>query len=183
VLEQAARSDHPTVRVAAAAGLQKRPDVSDDMAAVLMADPDRGVRKVAAKATRSRAAPAPRDRMAERGSAERESGRPATAGAVPRGAEGAQIPKDEHGGGSSSDASADAQPSAGEGGGYLGDERFRLTLQTAGTEAESGGAVTSPERPRPKLEDPVTVRTVAACSAVASRKKPASPRMVAAESD
>src|SRR5688500_13669650 len=36
VLETASRSDHPTVRVAAAAGLQKRPDVSDDVASTLM---------------------------------------------------------------------------------------------------------------------------------------------------
>jgi hypothetical protein len=126
VLEEAARSDQPTVRVAAAAGLQKRPDVSDDMTAALIADQDQGVRKVAAKAARGRAAPAPR----ERGSAQRQPGKAAG---------GSQITEDEHGGGFSPDTDADAEPASGEGGGDLGDARMRSTQQTARDESESGG--------------------------------------------
>jgi hypothetical protein len=55
VLEEAAHSDHATVRIAAAAGLAKRADIGDDVAAELMNDPDPGVRKMAAKTARSRA--------------------------------------------------------------------------------------------------------------------------------
>jgi hypothetical protein len=128
VLEQAARSDHPTVRVAAAAGIQRRPDVSDDLANALAADPDPGVRKVAAKATRGRAAAAGK--------------RPAAAGGAASGAAGAagaRITEGEHGGGFSPDTTADAEPSAGEGGGEVGGARHPSTRPTASGDEESGG--------------------------------------------
>ena len=73
MLEQAARSDHATVRVAAAAGLQKRADVSSNVAAELLSDRDAGVRKVAAKAARGRAPSARRDRGSDGGADDRDA--------------------------------------------------------------------------------------------------------------
>lgn len=115
-LEQAARSDHPTVRVAAAAGLRKRSDLSDDVANALMADPDQGVRKVAAKAARGRS----------------RSGAPGTAPELPA---AARTVEDEHGGGPSPDTHPGATSSAGEGGGDTGNQRHGSAV----TDSESGG--------------------------------------------
>jgi hypothetical protein len=135
VLEEAARSAHPTVRVAAAAGMQTNLDVSGDAVAALMADPDPGVRKVAAKTARRRAAPGTRTRTPER-----EPGRSsAGGGASPEGSGGGQISEDEHGGGAAPDTSRNAEASAGEGGGDIGGARFGVLLQSGGAEAESGG--------------------------------------------
>jgi hypothetical protein len=115
-MEQAARSDHPTVRVAAAAGLRKRSDLSDDVTNALMADPDQGVRKVAAKAARGRS-------------------RSAAPGTAPEHPAAARTVEDEHGGGSSPDTHPGAASSPGEGGGDAGNQRHGSAV----TDSESGG--------------------------------------------
>ena len=80
VLEQAAHSRDATVRVAAAAGLQKRPEVTDEVAVDLMTDEDQGVRKVAAKA--GRMTPALRELIAERAASDQDPSRRAAARAA-----------------------------------------------------------------------------------------------------
>ena len=70
VLEAAAQSDEPTVRVAAAAGLQKMPAVGDDVAMDLIADEDPGVRKVALKSVRGKMTPELRARVEDRAASE-----------------------------------------------------------------------------------------------------------------
>jgi hypothetical protein len=119
-LEQAARSDHPTVRVAAAAGMRKRPDLSDDVANSLIADPDQGVRKVAAKAARGRS-------------------RSAVPGTAPEHPAGGRTSEDEHGGGPSPDTRPGAESSAGEGGGEVGDARHGSASRATVTDSDSGG--------------------------------------------
>lgn len=125
VLEQAARSRHPTVRVAAAAGMHKHPEVSDAVAGALIGDPDPGVRKVAAKASRTRGRSGPRDE---------------SAGAAAPAAESAAGEEDDHGGGGPPDTNAAAESAAGEGGGDLGEAlRSAPTADTADAEEDSGG--------------------------------------------
>jgi hypothetical protein len=89
VLDIAARSSEPTVRVAAAAGAQRRPELAavvDDLAT----DPDQGVRKVAGRAAR---------------------GRPRAQPAAP--------PDDDHGGGPDPEDDSADERSSGEGGGSV----------------------------------------------------------------
>jgi len=128
VMEQAARSEHPTVRVAAAAGLRSRPDAAIDMAAELIADPDAGVRKVAARTTRGRAVSAPRKDSPEEAS-------PRASAAANR----VQVLEGEHGGGFPPGGEAAAERAAGQGGGDTGNTRDRSTVEMAGTDDESGG--------------------------------------------
>jgi hypothetical protein len=117
VLEQAARSDHVTVRIAAAAGLPQQPDVSDDVAADLLTDSDQGVRKVAAQS--GVLTPALRSLIAERASSTEDSPRSAAARAV----------------------AEDQPPALGEGGGVFGTEGPADAVASAqsGDEASGGG--------------------------------------------
>jgi hypothetical protein len=124
VLEAAARSPHRTVRVAAAAGLQKRPEISDEVAAELMTDRDPGVRKVATKATRSRMTPGLRDRIASRESQDTRTA--------------AESYEDGFGGGPSPGPSG-AESSAGEGGGDLGEAGVRSPYAAFDDDADGGG--------------------------------------------
>jgi len=139
VLEQAARSAHPTVRVAAAAGLQKQPEVTDDVAVDLMTDQDQGVRKVAAKATRGRMTPALRDRIAERASSDRDPARRAAARAAMEHAP-AKSSEPDGGGGDSPDDSVKGTSAPGEGGGDIGNAAsVRYTVSDVGDESGGGG--------------------------------------------
>ena len=138
VLEQAAQSPHPTVRVAAAAGLQKQPDVADETAVDLMTDQDPGVRKVAAKAGRARMTPALRERIAERASNDRDPNRRAAARAIAGAPAKSSGPGS--GGGDSSVASAGGGSAPGEGGGDTGDGRpVRQSAPDLGEESGGGG--------------------------------------------
>jgi hypothetical protein len=120
VLEEAARSDHPTVRVAAAAGLQKRPEATEEVVAQLATDLDAGVRKVAARTARRGATPA----------------RPGGAGARVR---SPQLTEDEHGGGFSPDTDDAGEKAEGEGGGDAGGARARYAETASAEESEAGG--------------------------------------------
>ncbi len=118
VLEQAAHSDHVTVRIAAAAGLPQQPDVSDDIAADLLTDADLGVRKVAGQAGILTAAV--RSLIAERASSAEDSPRRAAARSVVE----------------------DNESALGEGGGVLGTEDTADAVestQTGGDDASGGG--------------------------------------------
>jgi hypothetical protein len=139
VLEQAARSDDPTVRVAAAAGLQKRSDVANDVAAELMTDPDPGVRKVAAKTTGGRKTPGLRARISETTPDDREdAARPSAAPERTRRTT-VQVLEGEHGGGFPPGTTARAERAEGEGGGDLARTQARSSTEMAGTDPESGG--------------------------------------------
>jgi len=136
VLEQAAQSPHPTVRVAAAAGLQKQPDVADETAVDLMTDQDPGVRKVAAKAGRARMTSALRERIAERASSDRDPNRRATARTI-AGAP-AKSSEPDSGGGDSHGSAGGSAP--GEGGGDIGNGRpLRQSAPDLGEESGGGG--------------------------------------------
>jgi HEAT repeat protein len=114
LLEQAAHSSHATVRVAVAAGLQQRPEVTDDVTVDLLTDVDQGVRKVAEQSVRL--TPALRDLIAERASSTQDAERRAAAQA--------------------------AGPSApGEGGGFVGDQQVgdAATGPDPGSDDASGG--------------------------------------------
>lgn len=133
VIEQAARSEHATVRIAAAAGLRSRPDMEAGTAEELLSDPDAGVRKVAARTTRGRA---PRRDATEEGAPERRRPGASTAGA---GGKRVQVLEGEHGGGFPPGAAGETERAEGHGGGDVGNARLRTTIQTAGDDAESGG--------------------------------------------
>ena len=136
VMEQAARSEHATVRVAAAAGLRSRPDAEAQMTAELIADPDAGVRKVAARATRGRTTPATRREGAEESTPDRpRSGQGAGAAAVKR----PQVLEGEYGGGFSPGTTGEAERAAGEGGGNVEHTRIRSTIASADDDQEGGG--------------------------------------------
>jgi hypothetical protein len=130
VLEQAARSDHATVRVAAAAGLQKRADVPSDLAGELLSDPDAGVRKVAAKAARGRAPSTRRDRGSDDGADDRDTA---------KGVRNPKVIEGEHGGGFSPDTTDDPERAGGEGGGDVGGSRSGSMIAASGTDRDSGG--------------------------------------------
>ncbi len=117
VLEQAARSEQVTVRIAAAAGLQQQPDVSDEVAVDLLTDTDQGVRKVAEKS--GVLTPALRNLIAERASSAEDPSRRAAARAVVEGESSAP----------------------GEGGGDLGTEPLSdsASRTNAGHDDPSGG--------------------------------------------
>jgi hypothetical protein len=139
VLERAARSEHPTVRVAAAAGLQRRPDVSEDVAAALIEDVDPGVRQIAGKATRARSTTRSR-----RAPGEAEQPAPGEGGGG-----GPQRPRTGPAGeaveaGYAVVQPSDDEPSSGMGGGEIPGEGARSVsrdLSRAGSEEEdeSGG--------------------------------------------
>jgi hypothetical protein len=136
VIEQAARSEHPTVRVAAAAGLRSRPDAAIETAAELIADPDAGVRKVAAKSTRGRAIPAARREGPEDAPPDRDRSRPSAGGAAGK---RVQVLEGEHGGGFPPGTTGDAERAGGQGGGDAGNTIARSAYEAAGTDVESGG--------------------------------------------
>jgi hypothetical protein len=135
VIERAARSEHPTVRVAAAAGMRSRPETTVDMAAELMADPDAGVRKVATKTTRGRATAATRRESPEEPSHDRDRSGQRPAAALKR----VQVLEGEHGGGFPPGGDDEAARAEGQGGGDTGNTRDRSAIEMAGTDAESGG--------------------------------------------
>lgn len=116
VLERAARSEHPTVRIAAAAGLPKHPEVSDDAVAELLGDRDEGVRKVARKSLRGRVTPGLRNRLGARAATEQDPARRAAFTSALDDAGMTREPED-HGGGPYPDRGTDAERSLGEGGG------------------------------------------------------------------
>jgi hypothetical protein len=136
VLEQAAQSRDATVRVAAAAGLQRRPEVTDEVAVDLMTDEDQGVRKVAAKA--GRMTPALRELIAERAASDQDPSRRAAARAAIESV-GFELGTD-HGGGSS-EPTGGGSAAPGEGGGVVGTEHVRDGATQTGDvmDDESGG--------------------------------------------
>ena len=109
VLDAAARSPEATVRVAAAAGAQRRPE----LAAVvdhLSTDPDQGVRKVAGRTARSRPRTQP-----------------------------TASPGEDHGGGPDPDDDSGAEQSSGEGGGSIDvSSRGEMTMPGL-VEGDGGG--------------------------------------------
>ena len=133
VIERAARSEHATVRIAAAAGLRSRPEAEAGTAEELLDDPDAGVRKVAARTTRGRAA---RREGTEEGAPDRRRPGSTAAGAAGK---RVQVLEGEHGGGFPPGAAGEPERAEGQGGGDVGNARLRATIETAGDDAESGG--------------------------------------------
>lgn len=139
VLEAAAQRDEPTVRVAAAAGLQRAPALAEEVAMDLIADQDPGVRKVALKSMRGKMTPALRARVENRAASESDPTlRSAYDAVLGRGetAEG-----ETHDGGSAGGPGAGTEPgAAGEGGGDLGQGVTRGSSFTdVGQEGGGGG--------------------------------------------
>jgi hypothetical protein len=153
VLEVAARSEHATVRVAAAAGLEKRPEPPEDAVVDLMSDRDEGVRKVAMRATK-RMSREMRDRLAARASSERDvsgGGAPAARDAAPgEGGEG------EGGGdlgtGDRGRVSSASQDSESGGGGDLGKGAERSS-SSAADGPDGGGSVDSHPSQSPRDDE------------------------------
>lgn len=137
VLAEAARSEHPTVRVAAAAGLRKRPDPPEDAVIDLMTDRDEGVRKVAMKSTR-RLSKSLRDRIAARAETERNPGRRAAMDAVLRQTRDVDQGGD-YGGGPLTAPSPETGDAPGEGGGDLGSGSGRRPTLASAEGLEGGG--------------------------------------------
>ena len=129
VLEAAAQSPHPTVRVAAAAGLQKMPAVAEHVVIGLVDDRDEGVRRVALKSVRGKMTPAVRGHVEEKAARE---GNPAMRAALhaaletPEGAARAHAPEAE-------------SSAPGEGGGDTGDGASVSITGAPGHESGGGG--------------------------------------------
>jgi hypothetical protein len=147
VLEAAAKSGDVTVRVAAAAGLRRMPQVSENIMMDLVDDLDEGVRKVALKSIKGKMTPKVRGKVQERASREHNPAlRAAYAVALetPTGVEQDEITA--HGGGSVSGSAGAAQPlqgvpgeATGQGGGQTGTAAMAGPVSTGGPEGGGGG--------------------------------------------
>lgn len=109
VLDVAARSPEATVRVAAAAGAQRRPDLGGVLA-TLSTDRDQGVRKVAGKAAGARSRPQP-----------------------------AAPPDDDHGGGPDPTDDSAGRQSPGDGGGSTDITARASAAPPEADESDGGG--------------------------------------------